>query len=91
VQFAAGQWDRMYVMGDPPDYEPRAETSVAAIAAREGRSPDEVAYDYLTGDAGHFLFFPVTGYARDDHEPIREMLTTQAHCSGSATAARMSR
>jgi hypothetical protein len=46
----------------------------AAIAAREGRSPDEVAYDYLTGDAGHFLFFPVTGYARDDHEPIREML-----------------
>ena len=41
----------MYVMGDPPDYEPRAETSVAAIAAREGRSPDEVAYDYLTGDA----------------------------------------
>jgi N-acyl-D-aspartate/D-glutamate deacylase len=75
VQFAAGQWDRMYVMGDPPDYEPRAETSVAAIAAREGRSPDEVAYDYLTGDAGYFLFFPVTGYARDDHEPIREMLT----------------
>jgi N-acyl-D-aspartate/D-glutamate deacylase len=75
VQFAAGQWDRMYVMGDPPDYEPCAETSVAAIAEREGRSPDEVAYDYLTADAGNFLFFPVTGYARDDHEPIREMLT----------------
>src|SRR5436190_926329 len=47
---------------------------ILGIAAREGRSPDEVAYDYLTGDAGHFLFFPVTGYARDDHEPIREML-----------------
>jgi len=75
VQFATGKWDRMYVMGDPPDYEPRAETSVAAIAAREGRSPDEVAYDYLTAEAGNFLFFPVTGYARDDHEPIREMLT----------------
>jgi len=75
VQLAAGQWDRMYIMGDPPDYEPRAETCVAAIAAREGRSPDEVAYDYLTADAGHFLFFPVTGYAQDDHEPIREMLT----------------
>jgi N-acyl-D-aspartate/D-glutamate deacylase len=90
VQFAAGQWDRMYVMGDPPDYEPRAETSVAAIAAREGRSPDEVAYDFLTGDAGHFLFFPVTGCARDDHEPAR-CWPTQAHCSGSATAARMSR
>ena len=75
VQYAAGQWERMYAMGDPPDYEPRAETSVAAIAAREGRSPDEVAYDYLTAGPGNFLFFPVTGYARDDHEPIREMLT----------------
>jgi N-acyl-D-amino-acid deacylase len=75
VQFVAGQWDRMYIMGDPPDYEPRAETSVAAIAACEGRSPDETAYDYLSADAGNFLFFPVTGYARDDHEPIREMLT----------------
>ena len=48
---------------------------VARMSAREGRSPDEVAYDYLTADAGNFLFFPVTGYARDDHEPIREMLT----------------
>src|SRR6266550_3032430 len=65
----------MYLMGDPPDYEPRAETSVAAIAARDARSPEEVAYDYLTAGAGNFLFFPVTGYARDDHEPIREMLT----------------
>jgi N-acyl-D-aspartate/D-glutamate deacylase len=82
VQLVAGSWDRMYVMGDPPDYEPRAETSVAGIAAREGRSPDEVAYDYLTADAGHFLFFPVTGYTRDDHEPIREMLTDSATLLG---------
>ena len=72
----------MYVMGDPPDYEPRAETSVAGIAAREGRTPDEVAYDYLTAGAGNFLFFPVTGYARDDHEPIREMLTDPATLLG---------
>ena len=82
VQLVAGRWDRMNAMGDPPDYEPRAETSVAAIAAREGRSPDEVAYDYLTADAGHFLFFPVTGYTRDDHEPIREMLTDPATLLG---------
>ena len=75
VQYAAGKWDRMYLMGNPPDYEPRAESSVAAIAARERRSPDEVAYDHLTADVGNFLFFPVTGYAQDDHEPIREMLT----------------
>jgi N-acyl-D-aspartate/D-glutamate deacylase len=82
VQLIAARWDRMYVMGDPPDYEPRAETSVAAIAARENRGPDAVAYDYLTADAGHFLFFPVTGYAQDDHQPIREMLTDPATLLG---------
>jgi N-acyl-D-amino-acid deacylase len=75
IQLIASRWDRMYVMGDPPDYEPRAETSVAAIAARTNHTPDEVAYDYLIENTGHFLFFPVTGYAQDDHEPIREMLT----------------
>jgi N-acyl-D-amino-acid deacylase len=82
VQLIATRWDRMYVMGDPPDYEPRAETSVASIAARTNHTPDEVAYDYLTEDAGHFLFFPVTGYAQDDHEPIREMLTDPATLLG---------
>jgi N-acyl-D-amino-acid deacylase len=34
-------------MDDPPDYEPGEEKSIAAIAARQGRTPDEVAYDYL--------------------------------------------
>src|SRR5215831_19024125 len=33
------RWDRMYPFGDPPDYEPRPETSIAARAAREGRTP----------------------------------------------------
>jgi N-acyl-D-amino-acid deacylase len=75
LQLIATRWDRMYVMGDPPDYEPRAETSIAAIAARAGKAPEAVAYDYLVGDAGHFLFFPVTGYVQEDHEPIRQMLT----------------
>jgi N-acyl-D-amino-acid deacylase len=82
IQLIATRWDRMYVMGDPPDYEPRAETSVAAIAARTNHSPGEVAYDYLTENAGNFLFFPVTGYAQDDHEPIREMLSDPATLLG---------
>jgi N-acyl-D-amino-acid deacylase len=82
IQLVATRWDRMYVMGDPPDYEPRAETSVEAIAASTNHSPAEVAYDYLVESAGNFLFFPVTGYARDDHEPIREMLTDPATLLG---------
>jgi N-acyl-D-amino-acid deacylase len=82
IQLIATRWDRMYMMGNPPDYEPSAETSVAAIAARANHTPDAVAYDYLTADAGNLLFFPVTGYARDDHGPIREMLTDPATLLG---------
>jgi N-acyl-D-amino-acid deacylase len=82
IQLVATRWDRMYQMGNPPDYEPRAEASVSAIAARTNHTPDEVAYDYLVENAGNFLFFPVTGYAQDDHAPIREMLTDPATLLG---------
>jgi len=74
-QLITRRWDKFFVMGDPPDYEPAPETSVAAIAAREGRSPDEVAYDYITGAENRYLYFPVVNYVVGDHEPIREMMT----------------
>ena len=73
-QLITTRWDRLFTMGDPPDYEPGPETSVAEIARREGRTPDEVAYDWLTEADDRFLFFPVTNYTQGDHGPIREML-----------------
>jgi N-acyl-D-amino-acid deacylase len=73
-QLITTRWDKFFVMGDPPDYEPADEMSVATIAAREGRTPDEVAYDYLTGAENRYLFFPVVNYVSGDHEAIREML-----------------
>ena len=74
-QLITKRWDKFFVMGDPPDYEPGPEKSVAAIAAREGRTPDEVAYDYITEAEGQYLYFPVVNYTVGDHEPIREMMT----------------
>ena len=47
-------WDRMFVMGDPPDYEPEAASSIAAMAQRSNHSPAEVAYDYLAGGPDRF-------------------------------------
>ena len=74
-QYVTTRWDKIFVMGDPPDYEPPPEASIAAIAAAEGRTPDEVAYDFMIGGPDHFLFFPVVNYTQGDHGPIREMLT----------------
>jgi N-acyl-D-amino-acid deacylase len=70
-------WDRFFIMDDPPDYEPAPEKSVAAIAARTGRSPDEVAYDYII-EENQYLYFPLVNYVVGDHEPIREMLNDPA-------------
>jgi N-acyl-D-amino-acid deacylase len=69
------QWDRMFVMGQELDYEPTHDQSIAAIAAKGNRSPEEVAYDYLTESAKNFLLFPTTNYNVGDYGPVREMLT----------------
>lgn len=55
---------RMFLFGDTPDYEPPREQSVSAIAEREGRSPREVAYDFLLQEEGHsFLYCMLANYA----------------------------
>jgi N-acyl-D-aspartate/D-glutamate deacylase len=76
-QVVAKKFDKFFVMGNPPDYEPGPEKSVAAIAAREGRTPEEVAYDYIL-EEGQYLYFPVVNYVTGDHGPILEMLNDPA-------------
>jgi N-acyl-D-aspartate/D-glutamate deacylase len=76
------RWDRMFVMGDPPDYEPSEASSVAAIARAGNHTPDEVAYDYLSAEPNRFLFFPIVGYTQDNLDIIRTMLTDSATVLG---------
>ncbi|MBB4613941.1 N-acyl-D-amino-acid deacylase family protein [Novosphingobium taihuense] len=40
-------WDWMFPFGDPPQYEPATDQSIAALARAQGRSPEDVAYDVL--------------------------------------------
>ena len=45
----------LFPLDDPPDYEPPPESSVATVAARTGRSVDDVFYDLLLQRDGEQL------------------------------------
>lgn len=83
VQFLATAFDQMYLLGDPPDYEPSPDRSAAAIAAREGRDAREVLLEWLVADEGStFVFSPLGSYVDHDHGAIREMLAHPASIAG---------
>ena len=66
---------RMFPLGDPPNYEPAAETSLAAVAAGRGIDPAELALDLLCEDDGrNFLFAPFSNYADYNLDACGEML-----------------
>ncbi|HTW71062.1 MAG TPA: amidohydrolase family protein [Acetobacteraceae bacterium] len=61
------EFAQMFRFGNPPNYQPRREDSLEAIAAREGRTPPEVAYDALLEDDGNsFIYTPLGNYAYYD-------------------------
>ena len=69
------RWDRMFPLGDPPNYEPAPQDCIAARAAREGRAPDDVAYELLMQrDGKGILYLPVTNYAAGNLDAVREMI-----------------
>jgi N-acyl-D-aspartate/D-glutamate deacylase len=67
-------FERMFHFSDPLNYTPAREDSVAAIAARTGVTPQEVAYDMLVADDGKgFIFACLVNYANYDLEAVRTM------------------
>ena len=75
ARLVRSSFDKMFVLGDPVDYEPGPERSIAALAAARGRSPEEVLYDVLLEDDGRsFLVFPLLNYSEGNADAIREML-----------------
>ncbi|MDB5396050.1 MAG: amidohydrolase [Rhodospirillales bacterium] len=57
----ARNYDWMFPLSDPPDYEPSAETSVGATARRLGLTPEEVIYDMLLKDDGKAMVYVALG------------------------------
>jgi N-acyl-D-aspartate/D-glutamate deacylase len=71
----AASLDKLFPLGDPPEYEPDPSTSIAAVAAREGRDPLEVTYDLMLRRGGHeLLYLPLLGYVNGGLDDIAEML-----------------
>lgn len=68
-------WDKMYLMEATPDYEPKADQTVAAIAARQGRAPAEVALDHMLSNGGRgMLYLPFLNYATGDLDHVLDFL-----------------
>lgn len=65
----------IFPLGDPPNYEPAEETSLASQAAREGRDAHDLAYDQMIANDGRdFMLLPFANYAAFNLDATGEML-----------------
>jgi N-acyl-D-aspartate/D-glutamate deacylase len=77
------QFDRMYVLGDPVDYEPGPEMSIATMARSEGVDLESKFYDLLLGDEGRaLLLYPVLNYSHGNADATYEMMQHPAGILG---------
>jgi len=69
------RFDDMYPLGEPPNYEPDPQTSIAAQARSQGGTPESVAYDTMLRNAGRAqLFLAAANYAGKSLETCLEMM-----------------
>ena len=69
------EFTNIFRFGNPPNYDPGPEQSLAAIGAREGRDPAEVAFEQLLADNGHgMLYSPFANYAARSLDACAEMI-----------------
>jgi N-acyl-D-aspartate/D-glutamate deacylase len=66
---------KTYLLGDPPDYEPSYDRSLAGIAEANGMHPLDVAYDAMMAGGGEgLLYVPILNYSYGNLDQAREML-----------------
>jgi len=70
-------FEAMFLLGDPPDYEPAVDTSIAARARRRGVSPEALAYDLLLErDGRNMLYYAIANY---EHGSLDACLAMMRH------------
>jgi N-acyl-D-aspartate/D-glutamate deacylase len=73
--FFRPNYDKMYLLGDPPDYEQPPERALGAQARARGLKPEELAYDAMLSDDGRgMLYVPFLNYADGNLDATYEML-----------------
>lgn len=74
---------KMFVLGDPPDYEPTEDKTVAAIAKDRGTTSEAVALDLMLANNGQgMLYLPFLNYAQGSLDPVKTMLESPASLPG---------
>ena len=77
--------EHTFLLGDPPQYEPAPDDSLAAVAAKAGVSVVEVALDAMLANDGHgLLYVPILNYSDGHSDSTREMLLHPAAVVGLA-------
>src|SRR2546430_7953758 len=73
--FFRPNYDKMYLLGDPPDYEQPPENALGPQPRRQGRQPEELAYEAMLTDEGRgMLYVPFLNYADGNLDAVHEML-----------------
>lgn len=65
-KYVVSDLDQMFVLGDPPNYNPSKDDSIAAQARRAGVPPAELIYDALLRRDGREILYRPLGNAEDD-------------------------
>src|SRR6202000_2634086 len=74
--FFRPNYDKMYLLGDPPDYEQPVENALGPQARQQGTQPEALAYDAMLTDEGRgMLYVPFLNYADGNLDATREMLS----------------
>jgi N-acyl-D-aspartate/D-glutamate deacylase len=75
LAYRVHHWERIFPLGDPPNYEPAPEDSVAAMAERAGRDPAEFTYDLLLENGGKtILYRPLSNYTYFNLDTVHDMM-----------------
>ncbi len=71
-------FENYFQLGDPPDYEPSREMSIAQRAMNAGKTPQELTYDIMLERGGRELIYMPFTYLDYSLESNREMMLDPA-------------